>query len=409
MSNDHHSPSETGFRGLLKNQAFLLLWLGQLLSQVADKVFFVLLTTDLLELYQTNLDFKNSTRSSLMIASTIPAILFGSVAGIIVDWFPKKPLMVLSDVIRAVFILLIPLLPKYFFILWIFTFLLSSITQVFAPAEQSAIPLLVKRENLMTANALFTTTMMGSLIIGFAIGEPLLTFAKNIGGQSSQEIFVAILYFGAAIFGQLIKIKEPQNQRGNFKFDPWGEMKLGLKYLWEHKQIKRAMLQLIILYCVFAGLTVLAIPLAGEIGLLERQFGFLLAAAGVGLVLGAGILGHWGESLQNKPLPLIGFVIMAFVLSLLTFIHSVPLGLGMSMILGVGASLIAVPMQTVIHQNTPEDMRGKMFGFKNNIENIALSVPLAIAGPLTDTIGLRPVLIGISIIVVVIAFWAWEK
>ncbi len=408
MSNND-STSNNGFRALLKNRPFLFLWGGQLLSQIADKVFFVLLTTDLLDIYQPNPDFKNSARSTLMLVFTIPAIIFGSAAGILVDRLPKKPLMVISDLIRGILILAIPIFPKYFFILLILTFLISAITQVFAPAEQSAIPLLVKQENLMTANALFTTTIMGSLIVGFAIGEPLLTLSKQIGGQSSQEIFIAIFYFLAAGLGQLIKIKEPVISQETLNKHPVEDLKLGLKYIWKNPLIKNALIQTIILYCIFAALMVLAAPLAVEIGLKERQFGFLLASTGVGLLLGAGILGHWGERFAHKPLPLIGFINIAFVLCIFTFIESQYLGLFMSALLGLGASLIAVPMQTIIHQNTPEDMRGKVFGFKNNAENIALSIPLAISGPLTDAFGLRPVLITISFIIVIVAFWLWDN
>src|SRR4028119_367840 len=107
---------ESGFRALLKNRAFMVLWFGQLLSQVADKVFFVLLIS-LLESYQSPQMFENSMRSAVMIAFTLPAILFGSAAGIFVDRFPKKQTMIAADVIRAILMLAIPLLPKQFFIL----------------------------------------------------------------------------------------------------------------------------------------------------------------------------------------------------------------------------------------------------------------------------------------------------
>jgi MFS family permease len=130
----------------------MVLWFGQVLSQIADKVFFVLLIS-LLESYQPPQMFANSMRSALMVAFTLPAILFGSAAGIVVDRLPKKPMMIAADLIRAVLMLSIPLLPKQFIILLVITFLISSVTQLFAPAEQSVIPLLVKRENLMSANA----------------------------------------------------------------------------------------------------------------------------------------------------------------------------------------------------------------------------------------------------------------
>ena len=399
---------ESGFSVLLKNRPFMVLWFGQVLSQVADKVFFVLLIS-LLESYQPPHIFANSMRSALMIAFTLPAMLFGSAAGIFVDRLPKKQMMIAADVIRAVLMVSIPILPKQFFILLVITFLISSVTQFFAPAEQAAIPLLVRRENLMSANALFTTTMMGSLIVGFAIGEPVLTWVRTWAGDSSQEIFVAGLYVAAAVSGLFITIKEPKVSKSTLAIHPWSDFKEGLRYLWKNRLVRNAMVQLTILYSVFAALTVLAFNLAERIGLKSTQFGFLLAAAGIGLVFGAGILGHWGDRFHHKPLPLIGFLSMAFVLAVFTFTQHIWLGLGLSAVLGLGASLIGVPMQTAVHASTQESMRGKVFGFQNNVVNIALSVPLAVAGPLTDAVGLRAVLVGMSILVGVAGVWAWHN
>ena len=106
-----------GFSALLKNRDFMVLWLGQLVSQLADKIFFVLIVA-LLENYPTPQGLaENSKYSILMMAFTIPAILFGSAGGIFVDRFSKKLILIGSDVVRGLLILLIPLLPRQFFIL----------------------------------------------------------------------------------------------------------------------------------------------------------------------------------------------------------------------------------------------------------------------------------------------------
>src|SRR6478672_11393504 len=104
-------PPESGFPSLMKNRAFLVLWMGQILSQVADKVFFVLLITLLVD-YKPLPGLENSMRSLLMIAVTIPAILFGSAAGIFVDRFPKKQILSAGNLFRGLLTLAIPILPK---------------------------------------------------------------------------------------------------------------------------------------------------------------------------------------------------------------------------------------------------------------------------------------------------------
>ncbi|MGM3308468.1 MFS transporter [Anabaena sp. WFMT] len=400
-----------GFGTLLKNRGFMLLWIGQLVSQLADKVFFVLMIA-LLENYPPPPGLaENSMYSTLMVAFTIPAILFGSAGGILVDRLPKKLVMVGSDVVRGFLTLLIPFLPREFLILLILTFAISCVTQFFAPAEQAAIPQLVERENLMAANALFSTTMMGALIVGFAVGEPILSLAKSyLGKDFGQEIVVGALYLLSAAIMQPINFKEHQPIEAHLAgTHVWNEFTDSLRYIKKNRMVLNAMLQLMTLYCVFAALTVLTIRLAADFGLKEKQFGFFLAAAGVGMVMGAGILGHWSDKLHHKPLPLIGFLMMALVLGVVTFTHSLILALGLCALLGIGASLIGVPMQTLIQQQTPPTMHGKVFGFQNHVVNIALSLPLAIAGPLTDILGLRVVLMAMSFVVALIGVWAWKN
>jgi MFS family permease len=402
--------SSSGFQALLKNRPFLTLWIGQILSQIADKIFFILLIA-LLDKYHAASGIRNSMRSILMVTFTLPAILFGSAGGIFVDRFSKKQVLVVSDVVRGLLTLAIPWLPRDFLILLVLTFVISTVTQFFAPAEQAAIPLLVRRENLMAANALFTTTMMGALIVGFIVGEPVLSLAGFWSEKYGEETVVGCLYLLAAAIMQLIPLKEQKLDAEQIaKINPLSDLKAGLRYLKKNRLVWNAMVQITILYSVFAALTVLAIDLAPQIGLIKPgQFSFLLAAAGVGMVFGAAILGHWGDRFNNKPLPLIGFLSMAFVLGVFTFVQNLWLGLGLSALLGTGASLIGVPMQTLIQQQTPPDMHGKVFGFQNNAVNIALSAPLAIAGPLTDAIGLRSVLIAMSISVVLGGVWAWQN
>ncbi|MBD2185070.1 MFS transporter [Planktothrix sp. FACHB-1355] len=425
---DPSTASSNGFGNLLKKRPFMALWIGQIVSQVADKVFFILLISLVAEYQeQAQQGFGNSMRSAAMVAFTLPAILFGSGAGIFVDRFSKKQTMIASNVIRELLIIVLALLPKQpeqFLILLLLTFAISTVTQFFAPAEQAAIPLVVRHEELMSANALFAASTMGALIVGMIIGSPMLNVAHKWGGDYGREIFVGGLYLLSAVIIQFMRSKEKRIADKQVAVHPLTDLKAGLRYLKHNRLVSNAMVQLTILYSVFAALTVLAIELAPQIGLNNEngEFSFLLGAAGIGMVFGAGILGYWGDRLHSKPLPLVGFFIMSFVLAMFTLTTKIWLGLSLSVFLGVGAALIGVPMQTVIQQQTPEYMRGTVFGFENNAVNIALSLPLAITGPLTDALnnllgadegganlGLRVVLLGMSLLVCVAGVWAWRN
>lgn len=397
----------SGFSALIHNRGFVNLWAGQIISQLADKIFFVLLIALVVDYHPPRV-LENFSRASVMIANTLPAVFFGTAAGIYVDRWSKRQIMTFSNLGRGLLVLLIPVLPKLLVFLLVIAFFESVLTQFFAPAEQAAIPVLVERQNLMSANALFTSTMLGSLVIGFAVGEPLITWAKSWGGSYGGVILVGGLYLCAALILSMLPIHQPKIAQ-EIRAHPLSDLKQGLKYLRKSRLLSSALVQLTILYCVFAALSVLAIGLADKIGLKPTQFGFLLAAAGVGLILGAAVLGQWGDRFHHQPLPLYGFISMGMVLLVFSFVTSLWLGLLLSFLLGVGAAFVGVPMQTLIQMQTPPDMRGKVFGVQNNVVNIALSLPLAIAGLLADAVGLRQVLMGMGIVVVVAGIWAWRN
>lgn len=412
---------EKGFYPVLKNGRFLLLWGGQIFSQLADKIYLVLAIASISRNFQTADEPISGWVSALMIAFTIPAILFGSLAGAYVDRWSKKTVLVGTNILRGVLVWSIPLvlyfsaewpsvmgLPVGFILLLLVTFLVSTLTQFFAPAEQSAIPLLVERRYLLPANSLYTTTMMASLIVGFAIGEPLLAlteqFASGLGlhWQFSNELVVGGAYAIAGII--LIFIRTGEKLEVAKKVPHvWEDIRDGIGYLRANDRIRNAMVQLIILFCVFAALAVLSVRLAEIIpGLSASQFGFLLASGAVGMAGGAAFLGTWGDRFSNGQLSAWGSLgVAGSLVGIACFTQHLWLVLLMTLILGLAAAAIGIPMQTTIQAETPETMRGKVFGLQNNAVNIALSLPLALASVAEAWWGLEAVFASLAVLVVV--------
>ena len=416
-----------GFLPVLKNYRFLTLWSGQIFSQLADKVYLVLMISIIASHFQRPDQTISGWVSAIMIAFTIPAVLFGSLAGVYVDRWSKKAVLVGTNLVRGLFVWSVPALlyvtedlspwfnlPVGFWCLLVITFLVSTLTQFFAPAEQTAIPLLVQRKNLLPANSLYTTTMMASVIIGFAVGEPLLglteKFAQWIGltWDFSKEIVVGA---GYAIAGLVLIPLNPKESAKTEKEQPhvFQDIWDGIQYLRQNHRVRNAMVQLIILFCVFAALAVLAVRLAETLPNLESdQFGFILAAAGVGMAVGAAFLGNWGQSLSRAQLGFWGSFGMATSLVGLAFLTAdLTLAFVMTVFLGFFGSLVGIPMQTTIQEETPEQKRGKVFGLQNNAVNIALSLPLALASVAETIFGLEVVLLSLAGIVIAGGFLTW--
>jgi predicted MFS family arabinose efflux permease len=302
-----------------------------------------------------------------------------------------------------------------FMLMLAITFAVSTFTQFFAPAEQAVIPLIVKDKHLLAANSLYTTTMMALLIVGFAIGEPLLNMADRLALQAGlpesigKEILVGGAYAIAGII--LIWLQTGEKLQDKDKQQPHVLQDIGdgIQYLKQNDRVRNALIQLVILFSIFAALAVLAVSMADKIPQIKAdQFGFLLAAAGVGMGASAAVLGNLGQRFDRTQLSFIGSV--GVVISLIGLSYATQnlwLALVMTGLLGAFAALVGVPMQTTIQSKTPKDMRGKVFGLQNNAINIALSLPLFLAAQAETYFGLQTVILGLAAIALLGAVLSW--
>ena len=436
-----------GLQGVLALPEFRKLWLGQVFSQLADKFYIVLMVFLIAQYWVTatppvdgalaeaagvlKLNIESRAQvitllaTGIYIANTIPAMVLGLVAGVWADRWRKREVMVASNAIRAGLAMLIPLClidgPHWLGLSWgywgllLITFLESVLTQFFAPAEQAAIPMLVPGPQLLAANSLYQATSMGATIVGFALGDPVLRLLQrllaSLGIRDGEFVLLPICYGLAALFIAAIRIQErPQPCRGQ---TVWSEIGDGLQVLRERATVRNAMLQLVLLYSLLAALYVLAISLASAIRQLgPTQFGTLLAMSGVGLALGAVAVAQVGHGFNRRRLASAGLGTIAWSLVLLgQFRGNLTFTLTLCAVLGVGAALLAIPAQTTVQEDTPEAMRGKVFGLQNNLINIALSLPLVLAGAVVSRYGLLPVLWGLAALALVAALLErpWER
>jgi MFS family permease len=413
---DEQSPQVESL-GVLKNRNFVILWSGQIFSQLADKVNLVLMIAIIESQFQSENQSISGWVSAITIANTIPAVLFGSLAGVYVDRWHKKDVLVITNVLRGLLLLSLPFLlwltrgqvfanlPLGFEILLVVAFLVSALGQFFSPAEQSAISMIVDKPNLLSANSLYTTTAMGSLIVGFAIGDPILALADSLGASIGlgvnigKELLVGASYALAGIVLLMLRTGETKQLPTGDEPHVLADLKDGIRYLGENKQIKGALIQLVILQSIIASMTIVAVRMAELLPEIKAsQFGFLLAAGGVGMALGALGLSYVGKKLSRAQLSLYGSIGVACSLVGLSFSQSLWLSLLCLVGMGVFSASVAIPSQTTIQSETPEEMRGKVFGLQNNAINIALSLPLVLTGLAETAIGVPAVLIGLATI-----------
>lgn len=397
---------EAGFSTLFSNRQFMFLWLAQVFSQFADRAVFVLFVAVLTAAQHSSMRLAETgaaaMTSFLYVAFTIPAIILSPIAGVYVDRWSKKWTMVLSNIARGVCVALValPAVAQNVWLCFALAFMSSVSTQFFGPAETSSIPRLVSRNELYAANSLFFTTMMIALGFGFAIGEPIITHV----GVSNAPWAVAALFVVAALL--LIFIRDTHvhsDQREAW----WEELRFGLAYISGNAIVFRAIMKITILFSTIITLNIIAVGLAQQVLQIQPfQFGYVVAAAGVGMGIGNFWVGHYGQKKSTNMLVYTGFTglgLFMCALGSLGFIQkflwpaigrpdlswhgawmSVPLLL--AMLTGASCALVAVPTQAALQAVVPEDLRGKVFGAQNTAMSAASTIPVILAGVLIDNL-----------------------
>ncbi|MDG2328633.1 MAG: MFS transporter [Synechococcus sp. cluster2_bin.44] len=417
-----------GIQAVLALGDFRKLWLGQIFSQLADKFYIVLMVflidqhllvmggggSGVLASMASDYGLDISTRTKVItllatgifVANTIPAMVLGTLAGVWADRWPKRRVMVASNALRALLVVFAPLFllpgPLWLGLPWGYwglvgmTFLESILTQFFAPSEQAAIPVLVPNEHLLAANSLYQATSMGATILGFALGEPILRSLHHLfafaGIDGGEFVLLPLCYGLAALSLARLSLREAPKPPPTASV--WTEIGEGLQVLRQVPSVRGAMLHLVLLYSLLAALYVLALQLAALITSLGPSgFGALLAMSGVGMAIGAIVIAQMGHRFSRRRLTASGLGTITWTLVLLSQLRgSLVFTLTLCGILGIGAAMVAIPAQTTIQEETPEAERGRVFGLQNNLINIALSLPLVLAGTLVSSLGLKPVL-----------------
>jgi MFS family permease len=382
---------------VLRQRNFALLWVGGLISMTGDWFLIVGLPVELYRLTGSTLAI-----AGVPIAFLLPSILFGSVAGVYVDRWERRRLMVVVDIILA--LLLLPLLGLEALGPWIAYLVLfaqSSVEQFFTPAEVAIVPNLLEggEEQLITANALTGVGRHISRLIGPAIAG----VAVAIGGLPLVAIADGASFLVSAVLIWMIRYAPPPRPARSPEagaISAWrrlaGEWRDGLRVIL-HAPVLRALLVFMVITGIGEGLTItLFVPWVTEALHSDAAgYGALLSAQAIGGLAGALVIGRLGSRVDPLRL-LIGGGLLFGVIDLglftypLIYPHIGP-ALVVITIVGIpGAAMMAG--RTTLQQSLSADShRGRVVGTLMAIAavgSLAGALLAGIAGEVAPVVGL---------------------
>ena len=381
---------------LLKTRDFGLLFWGQMTSQIGDSLNRVAL---LWFVYQMT----GSAMKMVMIGlfQTIPPLILGPVVGVYLDRVNKRSVMIGVDVARTLLVLLIPLLYACNELtlerLYVAVFLLAVVSTIFGPALSSAVPQIVRRDQLTAANALLQTTTNIGLLVGPLVGGVgiALIGSQNVLYADAATFFVSAL----CLMGVRVRIPEVSPHDQKFR-GTWGqELMAGVRFVCFTQTVLVLMLAAA-LYSLGAGAFAFMLPMFAEqnLGAGAVEMGVLWSALGAGMLATS----IWLASLAQGDLAgrftlicrsmVVGGVAMCG-LSLLT----APLIAGAVILIIGGSTALFMPIVWgVLQEVTPAPLMGRVFTTFSTGSMAAAMAGMAGFGWAADTMGPHVSLLGIG-------------
>jgi MFS transporter, DHA3 family, macrolide efflux protein len=332
--------------------------------------------------------------TGVQIAYMLPLALLGPLSGVFVDRWPIKPTMIASDLIRAALVLLLFVATSMGQIYAVLA-ALSCVSSFFAPAQSVTIRSHVPPHGLISANALMQIAMMGTRVVGPAAAGALVSaFGPNVCYAVDFVSFLvsAALISSVAILRPPAPAKtgtESANSRVHAILIDMGE---GMRFIFHHAAIS------FVVMAMAAGMFVIgcfgpliAIYVREWLHAQAGVFGLVSAMVGTGMMVGVPIVRRLSGTLSNPTLVLSGLAgvgVGSGILGAVPWISASMLG---CFTLGFAFAGVIVPAQTLLQQETPHSLMGRISSTTMSVVFFAQLVGLLLSGLLADAFGVRAV------------------
>jgi MFS family permease len=380
---------------LLRRRNFALLWFGGLISLIGDSL---LLTALPFFVYQQS---GSTLATAVMVAAELlPRFLLGSVAGVFVDRWDRKKIMVIANLSQAIIILPLLLIhsTNSLWIVYVVSFFQVSMALFFSLAENALLPLLVGEDQLLAANSLNALNNQFARLIGPPIGGLILA----VWGLSGVVLFDSITFLIAGIMillitqsGRSAPTPTPDVEAGKTSWARfWKEWMEGLEIVRKTRVVTVLFITVVLLN--LGGIMIDPLGPAFMADVLKvgpDVFGWFITVQAVGGILGGLTASKVGQRLS--PAKIYGWaeIILGVLLLLRYHLIFLPVVFIITFLIGFPAALGIAALETLFQQKVPNTHLGRISGALNTTVGIvSLFGVLGLSGALGDLIGIVPVL-----------------
>ncbi|MFI7453018.1 MFS transporter [Nonomuraea sp. NPDC049714] len=397
---------------VLRRRDFTLLWFGGLISEIGDWLLLIGLPVYVFMLTSSTL-----AMATVFILELVPAVVFGSLAGVLVDRWNRQVTMVVVATAQGV--LLLPLLAVHhsdqLWIVYLIAPAQALLAQLFEPARSAALPTLVPAEDLVSANSLMGLSANVARLIGSSLGG----LAVASGGLTTVVIGDAVTYLLAALVIAIARFPRKGAGHGSEAERPtllraWYE---GMAFIISRRDVRNLLLStaagsiaqgmFLVLFVVFV-----AEVLHGG----GTEIGVLRGVQAIGGVIGGFVIAWVGARAGHRSL-IVGGALLVGLLSLTMWNSSYftqAMTLYVLLFIAVGIPGIANSTGTfaLLQQALPDEYLGRVMAAFLTVFGGFQALGMLIAGladGFVDTVVLLDVQAGFYILAAVIAYFGLSR
>lgn len=386
-SADAREPSPQAM--LFRDRNFVLLWLGQLISWLGDWALFIAIPVTVY-----NATNNRASLSFAVMSGAMPILLFGLVAGVLVDRWSRQRTMIVSDLCRGVVVLLL-CLPDFHRLgrngLWLcygVNFAAATFACFFAPARAALMAAFLPRPTLMQANAVTASGKRITELVGPVLGGVLLSTL----GPRGCFLFDAGTFLVSALCVSCVTsgLAPTAAKAGRGLAGIRQDLLEGLRCFWTSR-VLGALAGFLTIGAVAGGITN-ALEYAFLRDMLHantRQYGILMSVFGAGAFVGTLLTSLWARKFAPVGLIASGFGLAAAAVFTLAYAPNQLMGGIAFFLYGIGNILFYIPSYTLLQATSVNAMRGRIFATMMTLGSLAATASAALAAALTH-VPLRP-------------------
>jgi len=365
-------------RQVLAEKRFFRIWMGQLVSILGD--FVALFAVQVAVVFRLHGTARETT--GVMVAFLAPPVLIGPVAGVFVDrWNPRR-IMIASDFLRGVLVLFLGFATNLAEIYGV-CFALSCVSSFFLPAQSVTLPLLVGREGLMAANSLMQQTIQLVRIFSPVVASALAVWFGEAACYYADSV---TFFFSAAMIASLT-YDRPVDPAARGFGAVLSELRQGVRFVFTHPAHSYVILSMTAgLFAITCFSSLAPVFVRDVLHAGAYLFGTMGSLIGLGSIAGAAAAMKLRRGLAPHMVS-VGVSGIGLSIMLLAAVRNGPATLICSFAIGVSAAIIMMASTALLQGQTPPQMRGRVNSSAMAMIAMAQTVALLSAGSWAERFG----------------------